>query len=387
LTAKQAVTLAVKEVVRLHGVPDVIVHDRDPRFTAGFWKEFWRLWSTRLGMSTAFHPQTDGQSERENRTLGVAVRSFVKDDQTDWDEHLPLLELAMNSAVQSSTGVSPFMMMHGREAVLPVDVQFQTPLATSPNPAVEELHGRMRKVWEKATRSIEQAKARQKKAANSKRRAAEYQVGDEVLLSTENIQMVGANEFKRSVKFAAKFIGPFKVSQVVNANAYRLELPDKFGIHPVVNISRLKKFVNGAQQFPSREVEEWRPSGEVVRDANGELEFEVDRILAQRGGQKRKQYLVKWKGYPLWEATWEKEDNLENSQQKLREFRQRVESKGASSEEQLAAVCKGVESVTVPKGYVMEDQQPDKEYEELKGWVKSKGFSLLNMVRCYVREL
>jgi Integrase zinc binding domain/Chromo (CHRromatin Organisation MOdifier) domain len=322
--AREAVGLVWQEVVRLHGVPECLVHDRDPRFTAGFWKAFWQQLQTQLGVSTAYHPQTDGQTERENRTVGEMVRSFVNEEQTDWDEYLPSLELAMNSAVQASTGFSPFHMVYGREAPLPVDVKLKTPVSSAANPAVEELHKKLEEVWKKATKNLERAQERQKRTADKKRRAEEFAVGDKVLLSTENIRMVGSKELKRAVKFAARYIGPFKVERVVNANAYRLELPDSFGIHPTVNITRLKRYVDGAKQFPSREVEEWRPSGEVVLDANGQLEWEVEKVLAQRGRKRSQQYLVKWKGYPLWEATWEKAENLENAAEKVAEFEGRM---------------------------------------------------------------
>ena len=189
------------------------------------------------------------------------------------------------------------------------------------------------------------------------------------------------------------FIGPFTISQVVNPNAYRLELPESFGIHPTVNISRLKRFVDGSLQFPSREVEEWRPTGEKVRDENGELEFEVERILAQRGGGKRRQFLVKWQGYPLWEATWEREANLENAKQKLAEFHQRVESSDTTgmhlepeqlsamlAEPDLSATFKGVESVTVQK-------KEKHGVEELKQWLAGKGISLLEAMQSLLDEL
>jgi hypothetical protein len=334
LTAPQAVGLVVANVVRLHGVPDVIVSDRDARFTAGFWKEFWSCWQTKLGMGTAYHPQTDGQSERENRTLVEAVRSFVSEDQKDWDEQLPLLELAMNSAKQSSTGESPFMMVTGREAILPVDVQLATPIATTANPAVGELQNKMQEIWKRATTSLEKAQARQQKAANRKRRAVEYEVGEKVWLSTAHIQLQGNRELDRTMKFSAKFIGPFKVVERKNANAYKLELPDSFHIHPVVNVERLKRFVDGADQFPSREVEDWRPSGEAVRDANGELEWEVERVIAQRGSERNRSYLIKWVGYPLYESSWQPKRNLENAQGKIDEFHQRLQSKEKQEEEE-----------------------------------------------------
>jgi hypothetical protein len=94
VTALKLAALFVREVVRLHGVPERILSDRDPRFTAHFWKELWRLLGTLLTMSTAYHPQTNGQTERENRTLEEMLRGFTNWSQNDWDEHLPALELA-----------------------------------------------------------------------------------------------------------------------------------------------------------------------------------------------------------------------------------------------------------------------------------------------------
>ena len=324
LTAKQAVQLVWQEVIRLHGVPEMIIHDRDPRFTAGFWKEFWTELQTKLGMSTAYHPQTDGQAERENRTLEEVVRAFVNAEQTDWDTYLPVLELAMNSAKQASTGFSPFQMVHGREAVLPVDVKLNTAVNRAVNPAVADLHERMGKLWEQATKNLERAQQRQQKAANAKRRKGGFNVGDRVMLSTENIKLVGSKELGRAVKFAGRYIGPFRVEQVVNANAYRLELPPTFQMHPVVNITRLKQYVDGQQQFPSREVEDGRMDGEVVLDDNGQKEWEVEKVLAQRGTGRRRRYLVKWKGWPLWEASWQTEEDLKNAPRKMEAFRKEM---------------------------------------------------------------
>jgi hypothetical protein len=118
-------------------------------------------------------------------------------------------------------------------------------------------------------------------------------------------------------------------------------------MHSTVNITRLKQYVDGAQQFPSREVEVWGPDGQVVLDDNGAKEWEVEEVLAQRGTGSRRQYLVKWKGWPLWEATWEKESNLENAQESLDEFREKVAGNDAI---QLNFLDKGrfreVENVT-----------------------------------------
>ena len=121
VTAPQLALLFMHEVVRLHGVPDSLLSDRDPRFTAHFWRSLWDQLGTKLTMSTAYHPQTDGQTERSNRTLEEALRAYVNWRQTDWDVHLSALEISINNARNSSTGFTPFYLNSGQEIRLPLD--------------------------------------------------------------------------------------------------------------------------------------------------------------------------------------------------------------------------------------------------------------------------
>ena len=149
------------------------------------------------------------------------------------------------------------------------------------------------------------------------------------MLSTENIRLVGSKELKRTVKFAARYIGPFRVEAVVNANAYKLELPATFQMHPTVNITRLKRMWMEQQQFPSREVEMWQPDGRWCWTTMGRRSGRWRGCWRSGERERGRQYLVKWKGWPLWEATWERESNLENAQEKLNEFRKQVEENEA----------------------------------------------------------
>jgi len=111
--ASELVSIYVKEIVQLHGLPDMIVSDCDPKFTSEFWKETHRILGTKLLMSTAFHPQTDGASERANRSIGQILRTLVRPDQTDWVDKIPLTEFALNSNISSSTGFAPFELNYG----------------------------------------------------------------------------------------------------------------------------------------------------------------------------------------------------------------------------------------------------------------------------------
>ena len=117
--------LFMDAVVRFHGVPRVIVSDRDTRFTSNFWKEICRLMGTSLTMSSGFHPQTDGQTERANRSIEEMMRAYVGRKQNDWDERLGMMEYASNNAVHSSSGYTPFYLCYGRHPLSPIQLLSQ----------------------------------------------------------------------------------------------------------------------------------------------------------------------------------------------------------------------------------------------------------------------
>ena len=138
VTAPQLASIMFETVVRHHGVPASIVSDRDTRFTSVFWRALWQQLGTRLAMSTAYHPQTDGQTERANRTLEDMLRAYVSYRQTDWDKHLIAAEIAYNNSVQASTGFSPFFLNSGQHPHLPLSAAVR-PTDVSNPPASELL--------------------------------------------------------------------------------------------------------------------------------------------------------------------------------------------------------------------------------------------------------
>ena len=111
--ASELASLYVKEVVRLHGLPDSIVSDRDSKFTSKFWSKTHQILGTKLLMSTVFHPQTDGATERTNRSVGQILQTSIQPNRTDWVKKLPLTEFAINSNLSSSTGFAPFELSYG----------------------------------------------------------------------------------------------------------------------------------------------------------------------------------------------------------------------------------------------------------------------------------
>jgi hypothetical protein len=354
VTAPKLATLFMREVVRLHGVPESILSDRDPRFTANFWKSFWTQLGTTLKMSTAYHPQTDGQTERANRTLEEMLRSVVNFKQSDWDEHLATAELAINNAKQSSTGFTPFRLNYGQEIQMPLD-QAIAGLRPSNNPEAAERIARLQTDLKLAKANIQKAQERQAHYTDQHRREVTFKVGDKVLLSTEHLRLVGAD--KRTPKFTYKYIGPFKIKRVIGANAYELDLPAQLQIHPVLNISRLKTYQDGQQLFPDRPVPESRPPPEASTDGDAST-FEVESILAKRGSGSRTQYLVEWRGYPRWEATWEIASNLGGARQAMVDYEQAIEQLNLMTQQCKSLATSGNDARSTTKPTYGADQSP-----------------------------
>jgi hypothetical protein len=320
VSAPELASIMFHTVVRHHGVPSSIVSDRDSRFTSLFWRALWKQLGTRLAMSTAYHPQTDGQTERANRTLEDMLRAYVSYRQDDWDEHLTAAEIAYNNSVQASTGFSPFFLNYGQHPNLPLSVAVQ-PANQSNNQSAADMLADLYADIEQATLNLKQAQQRQATYANQHRREVEFKVGDKVLLSTANLK----NE-ERAPKLAPKFIGPFKITRVVSKVAYQLQLPSTMSrIHPVFHISKLKAYHDGSSDFPARKQLPIRPAPQLLPDSD-EQAWEVERVIGKRtrrvgrSGNKRVEYLVLWKNYPEWERTWEPSTNLTHAPDAVNEY-------------------------------------------------------------------
>ena len=214
VTAPGYAQLLFDNVVRLHGMPKVIISDRDPRFTSRFWKALAKLCGTDLRFSTAYHPQTDGQSERTNRTLEQVLRAYVQPTQTDWDLRLSTAEFAVNNSVSASTGQTPFYSIYARHVNTPIDVA----LNTCPVPAAVNLRTAFDSVIGDVRANLADAQQRQSEQANKRRREMTFAVGDQVLLSTVNLKLPST----LSSKLKQRYIGPFEVASVINPVAYKL---------------------------------------------------------------------------------------------------------------------------------------------------------------------
>ncbi|MCW2743449.1 MAG: uncharacterized protein JWR45_3871 [Blastococcus sp.] len=318
VSAPQLASLFWKEVVRHHGIPSTIISDRDPRFTSHFWRALWKQLGTRLALSTAYHPQSDGQTERQNRTLEAMLRAYVNYHRNDWDQHLVAAEIAYNNSEHSSTGYSPFFLNSGQHPQLPLNQVDKN----SNNPTAAELLEQLYLDLDTAMNNLIQAQQRQAKYANQSRRDVTFKVGDKVLLSTANLK----ND-KQAPKLSPKYIGPFSIKRVASAVAYELELPSSMStIHPVFHVSKLRSYRDGSADFPSRPAADTRPPSELLD--NGEEAWEVDRIVNKRtrrvGRGSRTEYLVLWKGFPEWEKTWEPERNLRFAKRAIEQYERQL---------------------------------------------------------------
>ena len=315
VTAPQYARLFVDTVFRLHGMPEVIVSDRDPRFTSRFWRSLFNLLGTDLRFSTAFHPQTDGQSERAIQTLENFLRPYVERHPTEWSKQLSLAEFAANNAVNSSTGYSPFYLHSGDHPILPSWILGGT---TSSNlEAMKEMTDRMKTALEEAQANMSHAQRQASTQANKSRRDEAFAIGDEVVLSTRYLNV----DQHLPAKLRRRWLGPFIISAVISPVAYRLDLPPHWKVHPVFHVSNLKRY-HRSEEFARTE----QPPPPVL--VEGEEEYEVEAILRHKGKGASRRYLVLWKGYPLTEASWEPESHLQNAPLILEDYLRRVAEVG-----------------------------------------------------------
>ena len=265
-----------------HGLPRSIVSDRDSRFTSKVWTELMRLLGTRLDMSTAFHPQTDGLTERYNRVLEEYLRSYVSATYDDWDEWLSLAQFAVNNSKQESLRATPFFLNFGRHPRTPASLT-----SASDVPGAEEFAASLHSAIAKAKSALQAAQQRQKTYADGKRRPVEFAMGEAVALDARNLtfKTTGPN------KMLPKYVGPFKVLQRIGSVAYKLELPHTMKCHPVFHVSLLHKYHRDGRTQPH--------PPPVAVDDGGEW-YPVDAVLdhkrVKRGRQWVDRYLVKWAG-------------------------------------------------------------------------------------------
>jgi hypothetical protein len=297
IDAPELAELLYERMMPILGMPENLVSDRGSLFTSEFWSSFCWLLSVRRRLSTAYHPQTDGQTERQNQTLEYFLRSYINWQQDDWVRWLPIAQFTYNGSTHSTTGLPPAEALMGwrpdlRGSVLEYPAEHHEDAAARVS-EIQEMRSFM-------ANKIARAKEVMKKHYDEKRIPMSFKVGDWVYLRSKNFATG-----RPSAKLDHKMLGPFEILERIGTQAYRLRMTPRYRLlHPTHHVSVLELH-KGSPPSAS--------NAPAPVDVDGEVEYEIDCIL-QHKGAKNPLYLVKWKGYRDAEATWEPWEGLENTQ-------------------------------------------------------------------------
>ena len=314
-TAADLAVIFAREIWKFHGLPTDIVSDRDSRFTSETWKEFLRLSGIQPRMSTAFHPQTDGQTERLNQTIEAYLRAFVGKEQDDWVRLLPMVEFAYNNSVMTGNGKSPFYANYGFHPVA------MDPASTEPLNLARKVYTHwITTMHDESRKGLEEEQERMRQYTNSTRKEPPpFQVGDLLMLSGCNIKTRPLSK-----KLDHKNHGPFQIEKIISPLGVRLTLPRKWKMHNVFHGSLLEPYQTSEYRAPPDPSKVLREADDIEQSE----EYDVDEVISSvergRGNNKQILYLVKWLNYPE-RQDWTEEpfDNFSvGGLEKLQEFHQ-----------------------------------------------------------------
>jgi Integrase zinc binding domain/Chromo (CHRromatin Organisation MOdifier) domain len=304
ITGAGIAKLYLEHVFRWFGLPQKIISDRDPRFTSHFGKSLTKALGISQNLSTAFHPQTDGLSERKNQWVEQYLR-LIYTNQDQWSRWLPLATTVHNNTQNSTTGLAPSKLLIGWEPPLTPDQ-----ITPTSNQKTEEYVAKFQKFRLMAILALN------KVASVHAPTSSNFTQGQRVWLEGKNLPLSHG-----TIKLSPKRYGPFVIMKVISPVASQLSLPTSWNIHPVFHNSLLTPFV----ETPAHGLNFTRPPPELI---DGEAQYEVEAIRSHRyfGKNKRLQYLLKWKGYPEADNTWESEDQL-NTPDLLKSYKSTITSK------------------------------------------------------------
>ncbi|GKA48388.1 hypothetical protein Tco_0741346 [Tanacetum coccineum] len=307
--------LYMREIVARHGIPVSIISDRDSHFTSRVWQSLHKALGTQLNLSTAYHPQTDGQSERTIQTLEDMLRACVIDFENGWDRHLPLVEFSYNNSYHTSIKAAPFEALYGRKCRSPVCwAEVGEAQLTGP----EIIHETTEKIFKIRDR-MQAARDRQKSYADKRRRPLEFEVGDKVMLKVAPWK--GVMRFGKRGKLNPHYIGPFQIIERIGPVAYRLELPQELSrVHNVFHVCNLKKCLSDdTLVIPLEEIQ----LDDKLNFVEEPVEI-MDREVKQLKRSRIPIVKVRWNARRGPEYTWEREDQFKSKYPHLFSFYVRI---------------------------------------------------------------
>src|ERR1700759_2310956 len=302
IDALSTAQMFIDHVWKRFGLPDIIISDRGPQFGSRVFQEMCKLLKIDHRMSTAYHPQTDGETERVNQEIETYLRIFCASEPKKWNTYLPMAEFAHNNRAHETSKMSPFQIMYGTD---PKGIPTAFPRINTP--AIENRLTELMKIRQEALTAHELA--RQLMISRSKSKPFTFKEGDLVWLENRHLKIPYP-----SSKLAPKREGPFKIEKVLGRHVYQLKLPFQWGKHPVFNATLLTPYHETDEHGPNY----IKPPPDLI---DGEEQYEVETILAHRRKGKGIEYLIKWKEYSSNENTWEPESNLSNSEEILDEYK------------------------------------------------------------------
>jgi transposase InsO family protein len=290
ITSKEVMQLLFDNIISKHGIPRDITTDRASIFTSNYMKAICKGLHISQNLSTAYHPQTDGQTERLNAILEQYLRCYVNYNQDNWNEYLTMAEFSYNNSAQVSINDSPFYALYGYHPNMDNDI----PQLAKNIPLAEVRLQHLHQIQEDLKFFIESAQGTQAKYYNRKTKEMHFEVGQQVWLDNRNIKTS-----RPSRKLDNRRIGPFTILEKIGTHAYKLDLPASMNkVHPVFHISLLEPVIETS--IDNREV--IVPHQIEIKDDD---QFEVEQVVNVRRQNNQLQFLLHWKGYGIEDRSWE----------------------------------------------------------------------------------
>ena len=308
INAAQFAALFHEQIELNFGAPRGVVSDRDTRITSKFWAEVCVYSLVKRRMSTAFHPQTDGQTEILNRILENYLRAYTSLEQMNWAKLLPAAEFAYNNSKNTTTQIPPYRALYGYDPELRFDIADNVTKGEAP--AARDRVERLHELRDRLRDEILKAQESQAKYYNQRHMPMAFKRGDFVKLSTRNLRL-------KNKKLQPRWVGPLRVLQRIGSQAYRVALPEKYAqLHDVFPIQLLEK-------YNRREDEDPLPLPDLEEDQ----EWDVEEVKDKTTINKKTHYLVKWDGWPVEYNQWVPEEDMTGAMEAVRKYEKAAKGK------------------------------------------------------------